>query len=122
MKPLPLGMLKEVAKFALSFTDSLDGPEEAEEYRVMPKLDLKDVEFEFRATKSGLAYIGKIAGATAQRGEGTFPNEIVSPPLGRSPWATALGSVWLEAELNHHPVYRRERATEIMRRLCVGMS
>ena len=91
-------------------------------YRVIPKPDLKDVEFEFRATKSGLhaAYIGKIDGATSQRGEGTFPNEIVSPSLGRSPWATALRSMWIEAELNGHryPVHRRVRATEIMRRLC----
>ena len=99
MKPLSLGMLREVAEFALSFDDSLDGPEEAAEYRVMPKPDLKDVGFEFRATKSGLAYTGKIDGATSQQGEGTFPNEIVSPSLGRSPWATALGSVWIEAEL-----------------------
>ena len=35
VKPLPLklGMLREVVEFALRFTDSLDGPEEAAEYR-----------------------------------------------------------------------------------------
>ena len=80
----------------------------------MPKPDLKDMEFEFCATKSGLAYIDKIEGATAQWGEGTFPNETVSPSLSCSPWTTALGGVWIVVELNSHP----ERSTEIMKRLC----
>ena len=113
----PLAMLREKVAYAGSFIRSLDHPEEAAEYRLMPKEDRKDVVFDFKMSRTGLAYVGKIDGADSTRGEGTFPNEIVSPSLGRSPWSTGLGSVWIEDEVNGEAVFRRERNVEIARRL-----
>ena len=113
----PLSMLKEVGEYARSFLKSLDHPEEAPEYRLMPKEDIKDIVFDFKISPTGLAYVGKVDVADVTRGAGTFPNEIASPTFGRSPWSTALGSVWIEAEVNGEATFRRERHVEKARRL-----
>jgi hypothetical protein len=98
------------------FSSFLDSPEEAAEYRVMPKDDRRDLEYEFQQGPSGIAYVATIADPEPGRGHTHFVNRVVSAELGRCPTHTAAaGSVWIQESLNGSAVVRLLRNAEMAR-------
>eukprot|EP00656_Telonema_subtile_P045481 TRINITY_DN5172_c0_g1_i2.p1 TRINITY_DN5172_c0_g1~~TRINITY_DN5172_c0_g1_i2.p1 ORF type:complete len:580 (+),score=92.34 TRINITY_DN5172_c0_g1_i2:2542-4281(+) len=116
----PADLIDVVAPKLMSFSSFLDQPHEGTEYRVMPKDDRRDLDYQFHQGPSGIAYVATISEPAAGRGHPNFVNRVVSAELGRCPVHTAAaGSVWVQDSLNGAPVVRLLRNEEIKRTMLV---
>jgi hypothetical protein len=103
-----LDLLKLKSTPLQSFSHLLDHPEEGASYQVMPIDDRRDLDYQWKRSQTGIAYVAKIRDPGPGRGHPNFVNDVISPELGRASTSTAAGgTTWLQASLNGVATVRR---------------
>jgi hypothetical protein len=119
-QPPKLQVLQHLHPPLESFAHHLDALGEGRSYQVMPIDDRRDLQYEWRRSDTGIAYVARIRDPQPGRGHPSFINDVLSPELGISSTTTAAGGgSWIQARLNGAATVRKERNEEIARRQLV---